>query len=126
MTIIDIKGIETNGIMAGAAEFGSMQVRGSGIVNNDFTVAGSLNVGIGGILTNGVLTVSGAGTSTFLSTVNVIDNNVNVQAGAGQFLKIADGTLTNMRGVVGLVQVVLPPAWEIYQIPMISPLVVER
>ena len=33
----------------------------------------------------------------------MIDNNVNVQAGAGQFLKIADGTLTNMRGVVGLV-----------------------
>ena len=61
LTIIDIKGIETNGIMAGAAEFGSMQVRGSGFVNNDFTVAGSLNVGIGGILTNGVLTVSGAG-----------------------------------------------------------------
>jgi len=62
VSIIDIMGIETNGLVAASAEVGSLQVLTNGSVFSNFSVGGALTVGQGGIYTNGNLGVYGTST----------------------------------------------------------------
>lgn len=86
--IVDIKGIETNGLAAASAEFGSLQVRGRAFIDRELDIAGSLGVGVGGIYSDGSLVVSGSSaTSTFIgavSTTRLLVNSTQVC--------LADGT----------------------------------
>lgn len=69
----DIGGVETNGVVAHEAQFGSLQVLGDATVSNDFTVNGALNVN-SGILTRDTVNVFTS--STALSSVQ-ISNSAN-------------------------------------------------
>ncbi len=77
LTIYDTKGIETNGLIAASAEVGNLQVLTNGTVANDFTVGGGLNVGMGGINSQGVVSIFSSSTS---ATTTWIFNSASATA----------------------------------------------
>ncbi len=96
LKIFDLGGIETTGLVAHAAEVGSLQVRGDGFVGNHFDVMGSLGVGRGGIASEGALVVMATGTtSTFQGRLNVIgglfQNGVRVCLADGTNCQVGGG-----------------------------------
>ena len=69
--IFDVGGIETNGLIAASAEFGSLRIRESADVFNQLSVGGGIEVGDGGILSSGSLAISSVNTtSTFAYAVS--------------------------------------------------------
>ncbi|MBI4139326.1 hypothetical protein HY479_04255, partial [Candidatus Uhrbacteria bacterium] len=103
LRIIDIKGTEVNGLTAASAEVGTLQIRSNGFVSNDFTIAGSLTVGTGGIITNGSLFVSGA-TSTFLTSVSTTQLIVSTTGTFMSALGVGTSTPSEKLTVVGNIQ----------------------
>jgi hypothetical protein len=94
LIIQDIPGIETSALVAHTAEAGLFSVLGDADIYNDLTVGGSMNIGPGGILSEGALAVSSPDTtSTFVfsvSTTNlVVSNRLTV---SGRDVCLADGT----------------------------------
>ncbi len=94
LSIVDILGTETSGLVAANAELGSLRVDGSGWVSGNFSVNGALSAGIGGIYTDGAITAgSRTATSTFafaVSTTNAeVSNRLTV---GGKLVCLADGT----------------------------------
>ncbi|MFA5936102.1 MAG: hypothetical protein WC787_04615, partial [Patescibacteria group bacterium] len=67
LMITDISGVETNGLIAASAEFGSLQVRTDGFVADRFTIGGSLSLGLGGMISNGALAVYSTNTTSTFS-----------------------------------------------------------
>jgi len=62
--IIDITGIEVSSLIAHSAEMGNLQVRND-IVTQGIGQFGSLNVGVGGLLVNGSLSVSATNSPSY-------------------------------------------------------------
>ena len=67
LSIVDILGTETNGLVAATAEVGNLQVLASGHIANQLSVGGGLNVGSGGIYTNGALAINATNTTSSIS-----------------------------------------------------------
>ncbi|MDF1497658.1 MAG: hypothetical protein P1P90_06450, partial [Patescibacteria group bacterium] len=57
LAILKMPGVSTNALLADSADFGSLSVRNDAEVYRQLTVHGALNVGEGGIYTNGTLGV---------------------------------------------------------------------
>ncbi len=77
---LDLKGAELTSLLAHSAEVGSLNVLTNATINNNLTVRGGLNVGIGGIYTNGPLTAYA--TSSFMGRVGIgtiTPNNFRLQ-----------------------------------------------
>ena len=99
MTIVDSGGSETPGLIAHSAEVGSLQVLGDGQVLNQFSVGGGLEVGQGGIYSQGglgVFTSSTQATSTMLvnSAINqrpVLFVKGGCTAAGGRLFQIGNG-----------------------------------
>ena len=83
--ILDVKGLETNGLIAHSAELGSLQVLTSGQVAQDFTVGSGLTVGTGGIYSQGLLSVFASTTS---ATTTWFLNNAS---GTAPVLQVTSG-----------------------------------
>jgi hypothetical protein len=58
MQVIDITGIESTSMNAHSLEAGTLQVRGNAMIANQLSVAGGLNVGIGGLFSAGSIATS--------------------------------------------------------------------
>lgn len=66
LSIIDVSGTETNGLIAHSAELGTANILGSTQIGGRLFVGDSLNIGLGGILSSGALGISATSTtSTF-------------------------------------------------------------
>jgi hypothetical protein len=96
----DIAGIETNGLVAATAEFGSVQVQTDGYVGNRLSVGGGLLVGVGGISSQGAFAVHSTNTtSTFAyavsSSVMEVSNRLTV---GGVSVCLANGTNCQVAG----------------------------
>jgi hypothetical protein len=86
MSTIDLSGTETTSLIAHSAEIGSLQVRNDIIAQGQLQVLGGINVGYGGIFSNGSLSIAatstpsyiggslGIGTSTPQETLHVLGN----------------------------------------------------
>ncbi|MEK7116010.1 MAG: hypothetical protein AAB879_01300 [Patescibacteria group bacterium] len=88
-SLLDIRGLETNGLMAHSAELGSLQVLTSGQVAQDFSIGGGLTVGIGGIYSQGTLSVFA---STTNATTTWFMNNASATAPVLQVTSGCDTT----------------------------------
>ena len=67
---VDLGGLETNALLAHAAELGNTYVRGNVDISEHLQVSGGLNVGEPGIMSSGALAVSAIGsTSTILGNL---------------------------------------------------------
>ncbi|MBI2097622.1 MAG: hypothetical protein HYT46_01665 [Candidatus Vogelbacteria bacterium] len=64
LTVFDLSGLEAASGMIHSLEAGSLQVRESASVNQNLSVVGGINVGVGGIFSSGPLSVSVAATTT--------------------------------------------------------------
>lgn len=71
LLILDVKGVETNSLTAADADLGSLKVQMNGSVANDLTVGNSLNVGIGGVYSQGPIFVAPGATSTFKGDLSI-------------------------------------------------------
>jgi len=88
LRIIDINGIETNGLTAQSAEIGTLQVLTDATILNKLFANGGIQVGAGGISSQGALAVTATGTtSTFAGSVSTTQLYV-----AGQLVCLANGT----------------------------------
>lgn len=58
MQVIDITGVESTAVSAHSLEAGTLQVRGNGVIANQLSVGGGLNVGTGGLFSAGELATS--------------------------------------------------------------------
>jgi hypothetical protein len=58
LKIYDVSGIETTALLAGSVETGDLQVSKNAAVANQFQVGGGLNVGSGGIFSDGALGIA--------------------------------------------------------------------
>ena len=98
-TIVDINGIETNGLSAQSAEFGTAQIFTDAMIGGRLSVGNALDVGYGGIYSQGGLSIGG--TSSYS---NVIGNFV-IGSGASStapfFFARPGGDLTLSRMYVG-------------------------
>jgi hypothetical protein len=71
LQIIDINGIETPSLYAGNINTNDLTVTENGDFGNNLYVRNGLNVGAGGIFTDGVLSVAGTSTSYFGGNVGI-------------------------------------------------------
>jgi hypothetical protein len=83
--LYQLQTLETNGLRAASADLGALTVLTNATVGNQFTVAGDLTVGAGGILSNGVL---GVYTSTTNATSTLF---VNTASNTAPVLEILGG-----------------------------------
>lgn len=67
LTVLDMKGVETNALLAHSAEVGSLTVDTSAIIQNQLTVGTSIMVGYGGIFSTGALAIYATNTSSTIS-----------------------------------------------------------
>jgi hypothetical protein len=83
ITVTDLSGIETTGLLAHSADIGSLSVQMDANIANQLIVGGSLQIGSGGFISDGSFAVNATNTtSTFAGTVTV----------QGRLLCLADGT----------------------------------
>ncbi len=79
VSIVDLGGMETNALTAASAQIGSLQVLSNATVSNDFTVMGSLDVGTGGILSQGQIGISASTVGAHVASItNTAANTVAV------------------------------------------------
>ena len=64
VVVFDVYGTEVNGLIAHSAELGSLDVRTNVNIHNDLSVGGGINVGIGGIQSNGPISSGGGITAS--------------------------------------------------------------
>ncbi|MBE7525259.1 hypothetical protein HS096_02625 [candidate division WWE3 bacterium] len=111
LSIWKIPGSELISLEANSIEAGTLQVRSKAWVDNELFVGQALNVGTGGIMTNGVLSVSGTATSTIGGPLTVqgkrvcLSDGTNCTAdanwtynGAGNYLTTGTSTLNVLVG----------------------------
>ncbi|MDP2695663.1 MAG: hypothetical protein Q8O87_00215 [bacterium] len=67
LNIFDISGIETVSAMAHSLEAGNLQVRNDVSIGGNLSISGGLNVGVGGILSDGSLTIIASSTRELTS-----------------------------------------------------------
>ncbi|MBX4190315.1 hypothetical protein KW791_03425, partial [Candidatus Parcubacteria bacterium] len=67
LTILDIGGVETHALYAGSMEAGNITVNENMDIGNNLFVQGGLNVGVGGILSNGPLAITASFSSNTAS-----------------------------------------------------------
>ncbi|MFA5187399.1 MAG: hypothetical protein WC551_13050, partial [Patescibacteria group bacterium] len=100
--IYDVRGLESNGIVAASAEFGSMNILTNGNISNDFNIGGGLNVGHGGIYSNGPLGIYA--TSTFAQDVRGTGSFLvgSTSSNIGEQLQVEGNTLIRQRASAAL------------------------
>ncbi|MFH1522782.1 MAG: hypothetical protein ABIE43_03105 [Patescibacteria group bacterium] len=87
LKIVDINGIETPSLYAGNIQANSITVTENLDIGNDLLVRNGLNVGIGGIATDGAVSISQNASTTADTTALTI-----TQRGTGDILNIFSGT----------------------------------
>jgi hypothetical protein len=71
VSLIELRGVETAALSAASAELGSLSVLTNANIANQLSVGGGLNVGPGGLLSQGALAISATNTtSTFVFAVS--------------------------------------------------------
>ncbi len=80
LKIIDLSGAEMTSAVIHSLEAGSLQVREGASINQNLSVLGGLNIGVGGIFTSGPLSVSVASTTAYgtASTSAYFQGNVGI------------------------------------------------
>ncbi|MDQ7815380.1 MAG: beta-propeller fold lactonase family protein, partial [Patescibacteria group bacterium] len=108
LIIMDVGGIETSSLTAGSAELGELQVLTNGVIQNQLSVGGGLNVGLGGIFSAGSLSVGSQDTtSTFLYAVSATQGMFSKRLTVGGNLVINGDTTNPALDVRGNIQNVL-------------------
>ena len=99
VTVVDMGGINTDGIYADAAEIGLLSVRGDAFVQEDLEVLGSLFVGYEGILTQGSINAMSTSSVSFIEGIlQVGDHGVGATTTKAYSLSVAYSS-TTMSGI---------------------------
>jgi hypothetical protein len=82
VAVYKMNGMETNALIAHTAKIGGLQVLNEAIFSDRVSIHSSLNVGTGGILSNGPLSVSVSSTSSSVKLFNPSDSATGTSWGA--------------------------------------------
>lgn len=82
--IYDVTGVEAQSVLAHSLESGDLTVAGDMVASGDFSLDGALEVGVGGIRTEGILLVKGSETS-------VISGSLAIGTSSSDYALTVDG-----------------------------------
>ncbi len=67
LQVYDVTGVEATSVLAHSLEAGSLQVRDNAYINNQLAIGGGLDVGVGGIFSDGAVGIKGNAGNTLLT-----------------------------------------------------------
>ena len=88
LQIIDINGMETPALYAGNIQTNDLTITENGDVGNSLYIRNALNVGMGGIMTDGILSVNGTSTASFFGSSINASSSLKIIGGSNSYLDI--------------------------------------